>query len=96
MLKKLLNTKVKIETVAKKLSDDNLWISEYKFWNEVWASILIKDISSKRATYLFIVKWRRDFPRDFRVVVGNMIFKPTQSPILEAQEDIILFHAILN
>ncbi|MDR0678311.1 MAG: hypothetical protein LBF44_02115 [Holosporaceae bacterium] len=93
---KLFNTKVKIETLEKKLSKDNLWISEYKPWNEIWASISIKDISSRRVLYLFTIKWKRDFPREFRVVVRDRIFIPTQSPIFEPSRDLVLFHATIN
>ncbi|MDR0968398.1 MAG: hypothetical protein LBL99_02040 [Holosporaceae bacterium] len=93
MLKRLFNTKVRIESVEKKLSDENLWVSEYKLWNEVWASISIKDISARRTLYLFAIKWRRDFPREFRVVIKDRIFTPTQQPIIEPSQDLVLFHA---
>jgi hypothetical protein len=94
MLKRLFNTKVRIESLEKKLSDENLWISEYKLWNQVWASISIKDISTRRTLYLFAVRWRRDFPKEFRVVVKDKIFKPTQPPILDSERGLVLFHAI--
>ncbi|MDR2724449.1 MAG: hypothetical protein LBB25_04625 [Holosporaceae bacterium] len=96
MLKRLLNTRIKIEIVEKKLSDDNLWILEHKLWREVWASISLKDISSRRVLYLFTVKWKCDFPREFRVIVKDKIFTPTQFPIMEPSQDLILFHAIIN
>jgi hypothetical protein len=90
------NTKVKIETLTRKLSKDNLWVSEYKLWNEVWASIAIKDISSRRVLYFFTVKWGRDFPREFRVSAGDRIFTPTQLPVIDPSKDWVLFHATLN
>ncbi|MDR0677209.1 MAG: hypothetical protein LBF57_00845 [Holosporaceae bacterium] len=96
MMKKLFNTRVRIEALERKLSADNLWVSEYKLWSEVWAAISIKDISSKRVLYLFTLKWKEDFPRDFRVVIKDRIFIPTQSPIVEPENDLILFHAVLK
>ncbi|MDR1982795.1 MAG: hypothetical protein LBQ08_03300 [Holosporaceae bacterium] len=93
---RLFNTKIKIETLEKKLSQDNLWVSEYKFWNEVWASISIKDISSRRVLYLFTIKWKHDFPCEFRVSIKDKIFTPTQLPIVEPSQDLILFHATVN
>jgi hypothetical protein len=93
-MRKLFNTKVKIEEKKTKLSDDNLWISEYELWHELWSSIFIKDISSRRALYFFIVKWKRDFPRNFRVRIEDKIFTPTQVPIFNPSDDTTLFHAI--
>jgi hypothetical protein len=84
---------VKIETVEKKLSDDNLWTQEYKPWKEVWASISLKDISSRRVLYLFSIRWKQEFPRKFRAIVKDMVFTPTQFPIIEPSQDLILFHA---
>ena len=95
MLKRLFNTKVRIEAAEKKLSDDNLWISEYKLWKEVWASISIKDISSKRVLYLFTIKWKHDFPHEFRAIVNDRVFTPTQFPVIEPSQDLILFHAAM-
>jgi hypothetical protein len=95
MPKRLFNTKIKIESLEKKLSTENLWIYEYKFWNEVWASISIKDISAKRVLYLFAIKWKCDFPSEFRVVVKDRIFTPTQPPIIEPAQDLVLFHATM-
>ncbi|MDR3187464.1 MAG: hypothetical protein LBT63_03500 [Holosporaceae bacterium] len=96
MFKNLFDTKVKIEALEKKLSADNLWVSEYTLWKEVWASISIRDISARRALYLFRVKWLENFPRDFRVVVKDKTFTPTQFPIVEPANDLVLFHAVLN
>jgi hypothetical protein len=96
MLKRLFNTRVKIETVEKKLSVDNLWVSEYKLWKEVWDSISLKDISSRRVLYLFSIRWKQEFPREFRVVVKDIIFTPTQFPIIEPSQDLIMFHATVG
>ncbi|MDR1375202.1 MAG: hypothetical protein LBJ45_00095 [Holosporaceae bacterium] len=96
MFKNLFNTKVKIEALEKKLSADNLWVSEYRLWKEVWASISIRDISSRRVLYLFRVKWLKDFPRDFRVVLKDKTFIPTQAPIAEPANDLVLFHAVIS
>ncbi|MDR2781923.1 MAG: hypothetical protein LBB21_05745 [Holosporaceae bacterium] len=93
MLKKLFGTRVKIETLEKKLSGENLWISEFKPWREVWAAISVKDISARRTLYLFTVKWKGDFPREFRAVVNGKVFTPTQMPAIELSQDLILFHA---
>ncbi|MDR1551672.1 MAG: hypothetical protein LBS14_03280 [Holosporaceae bacterium] len=93
MPKRLFNTKIKIESFEKRLSLDNLWISEYNLWKEVWASVSIKDISAKRVLYLFAIKWRHDFPKEFRVVIKDRIFMPTQRPIVEPSQDLVLFHA---
>lgn len=93
--KRIFNTKIKLEKLNEKLSDDNRWTSEYENWNEVWASVSLKDISSKRALYLFVIKWRQDFPTKFRVKINEKIFMPTQSAIVDPANDTILFHAAL-
>ena len=41
--KQLFNTKIQIEKLHEKLSDDNRWFSEYISWKEMWASVLLKD-----------------------------------------------------
>ncbi|MCR5224459.1 MAG: hypothetical protein K6C34_00050 [Alphaproteobacteria bacterium] len=96
MFKHVFNTKVKIESLKKTLSENNVWISEYESWGEIWASVSVKYISSKGALYLFEVKWKKDFPHDFRVIMNDTIFIPTQSPIAEPSSDLILFHATIN
>ena len=93
--KQLFNTKIHREKLNEKLSDDNRWLSEYISWKEMWASVLLKDISSKRALYLFAIKWKQDFPQKFRVKINEKIFMPTQSAIVDPVNDTILFHAIL-
>jgi hypothetical protein len=82
--------------LERKLSAENLWISEYKPWGDVWASITIKDISAKRALYLFAIRWMCNFPREFRVVVGDKIFAPTQPPVFEPSQNLILFCAVAS
>jgi head-tail adaptor len=96
MKKRLFNTKIKVEKMEKKLSAENCWVSEYVFWKEVWASISIKDISSKRVLYLFVIKWREDFPNLFRIKINEKIFTPTQSAILDPSSDLVLFHAVVS
>ena len=96
MFKHAFNTKVKIEVLKKTLSADNVWISEYVPWGEAWASVSVKYISSKGALYLFEVKWKKDFPRAFRVIMNDKVFIPTQSSITEPSNDLILFHATIN
>jgi hypothetical protein len=96
MRKNLFATKVKIEAIEKKLSNDNLWASEYVYWNELWASIFLKDISAKRVLYFFTIKWRKDFPVNCRVVVNDKIFVPTQPPIMDPSNDVIMFHAVMK
>ncbi|MDR1235500.1 MAG: hypothetical protein LBJ96_00680 [Holosporaceae bacterium] len=93
MQNKLFTTRVKIEILEKKLSAENSWISEYKPWKEIWAAISLKNISRKGALYIFAVKWRGDFPREFRAIINDRIFMPTQTPASEISEDLILFHA---
>ena len=93
--KQLFNTKIQIEKQNEKLSDDNRWISEYVFWKEMWASISLKYISSKRTSYLFAIKWKQDFPQKFRVKINDKIFTPTQSAVVDPANDTILFHAVL-
>jgi head-tail adaptor len=95
MYKKLFSTKILIETKNTTLSPDNVWISEYTSWRELWASISIKYISSRSTLYLFAVRWKRDFPKNFRVRVNNQVFVPTQPPIQDLQTDFVLFHAKL-
>lgn len=93
MWNRLTSTKVKIEKLEKTLSEKNTWESKYIFWNEVWASIQLKDITVTKALYLFAIKWKGDFPRQFRVVVNNRIFMPTQTPSIDFRNDLIIFHA---
>ncbi len=93
--KQLFNTKIQIERLNEKLSDDNRWISEYIFWKEMWASVTLKYISSKRVLYLFAIKWKNDFPQKFRIKINEKIFTPTQSAIVDPSSDTILFHAAL-
>jgi hypothetical protein len=95
MFKKLFNTRVKVEALEKRLSDNNLWISEYKPWKEVWASITLKDISTRRTLYLFTMKWTTDFPKEFRVIIKDKVFLPIQFPVVEPTNNLVLFHATL-
>ena len=92
-MKKQFYNKVKIETEIKKLSSEGLWVTNYEFWKELWASIVIKEISSSRVVYLFQIKWRGEFPKNFRVIMEDRIFSPTQPPVTDVIGDSILFHA---
>jgi hypothetical protein len=94
MFKKTFDTKIKIEKLEEKLSEENCWISEYVFWKEVWASIFVKKTLSRHALHVFIIKWKHEFPQAFRVKIKNRIFIPVQDPIIDQSEDIIVFHAI--
>lgn len=96
MLKNLFNTKVKIELLEKKLSIDNQWIKVYTLWKEVWASIIVKDFSARGALYLFSIRYEKGFPVNFRVTVDDKVFTPTQSPIVEHLNGLVLFHARSN
>jgi hypothetical protein len=91
MWKKIFTSRVKIETLERKLSKENLWVSEYKPWKEVWAAISIKDISARRTLYMFAIKWRGDFPMEFRALLNGKVFIPTQKPAMD--KDVLLFHA---
>lgn len=93
--KRLFNTHIKIEKEVQELSDNNRWISHYILWKEMWASVMLKDISSRRVLYLFVVKWKDDFPQKFRVKINDKIFIPTQPAIADAADDSVIFHAIL-
>lgn len=94
---KLFNTKIRIEKLEKKLSNTNCWLSNYIFWKEVWASISIKDISSKRVLYLFTIRWHQEkFPLEFRIKINDTIFVPTQPPISDPAAGNIIFHAIIK
>ncbi|GHU12725.1 hypothetical protein FACS189449_06940 [Alphaproteobacteria bacterium] len=94
MKRKLFDRKVKIEIAERKLSKDNAWFSEYVHWNELWASISLKDISARRVLYFFTVKWRRNFPNNFRVLVDDKVFLPTQPPVVDPSNDCVVFHAV--
>lgn len=93
--KRLFNTRIKIEKEINELSEDNRWISKYVLWKEVWASVMLKDISSRRTLYLFVVKWKDDFPQKFRVNINDKMFIPTQPAVANPADDTILFHAFL-
>ena len=92
-MKKRFYNKVKIEKEVKKLSSEGLWVTNYEFWKEMWASIVIKEISTSKAVYLFQIKWRGEFPKNFRVMMNDEIFSPTQPPVTDIIGDTILFHA---
>lgn len=96
MKKTLFNTKVTVEKIEKKLSEENIWFSEYIFWKELWASVILKEISTKRTLYIFIIKWNQSFPSSFRIKINNKIFIPTQPPVVDVSRDEILFHATIN
>jgi hypothetical protein len=93
MRNRLFNTKVRIESKIMTLSPKHVWISEYVFWRELWASISLKCISSRSTLYIFAVRWKGDFPGSFRVKVNGQIFVPTQPAVLDPQTESILFHA---
>ncbi|MDR2681436.1 MAG: hypothetical protein LBB29_00070, partial [Holosporaceae bacterium] len=56
--------------------------------------ISIKYVAIKKVIYFFTIKWRRHFPNNFRIVVDDEIFVPTQPPIADPSNDYVMFHAI--
>ena len=94
--KNMFNTKIKIERLEKQLSENNCWTSSYISWKEVWAFMTIKNISSVKAVYLFIVRRKEGFPQNFRVKISDMTFTPTQIPVVDYRLDTIIFHATIN
>lgn len=90
----MLSTKIKIEKLEKKLSENNTWKSEFVFWNELWASIELGNIAITKTNYIFKVRWRGVFPENFRVVVNNVIFVPTQIVAVDIKNDLVIFHAV--
>ena len=92
-MKKRFYNKVRIEKEVKKLSPEGLWVTNYEFWKELWAAIAIKEISTSKVVYLFQIKWRGEFPKNFRIIMNDEIFSPTQLPVTDVTGDTILFHA---
>ncbi len=92
----MLHTKVIIEKLDKKLSENNTWKSEFIFWNELWASIELGNVAITKTNYIFKVRWRGEFPEKFRVVVNNVVFVPTQTVAVDIQNDMVIFHAVRN
>ena len=92
----MLHTKVIIEKLEKKLSENNTWKSEFIFWNELWASIELGNVAITKTNYIFKVRWRGEFPEKFRVVVNNVVFVPTQIVAVDIQNDMVIFHAVRN
>ena len=96
MKKRPLNTKIKIEKLEKQLDKNNCWVSEYTPWKEIWTSMSIKYISSTKIVYVFIVKWRRNFPQKFRVRLNDEIFTPMNKLAIDHSSNLIIFHATIN
>lgn len=94
MPKRLFNTKIKIEKLEKKLSENNTWKSEFLPWQELWASIQLENITMTKTNYIFRVKWRGEFPKKFRVIINDVIFLPTQMVAIDLKNDMVIFHAI--
>ncbi len=94
MPKRLFNTKIKIEKLEKKLSENNTWKSEFLPWQELWASIQLGNITITKTNYIFRVKWRGEFPKKFRVIINDVIFLPTQMVAIDLKNDMVIFHAI--
>ena len=90
----MLHTKVIIEKLEKKLSENNTWKSEFIFWNELWASIELGNVAITKTNYIFKVRWRGEFPEKFRVVVNDVVFVPTQTAAVDIQNDMVIFHAV--
>ncbi len=94
MAERLFDTKIKIEKLDKKLSENNTWKSEFLPWQELWASIQLGNIAITKTNYIFRVKWRGEFPKKFRVLVNNVKFLPTQMVAVDLKNDIVIFHAV--
>lgn len=94
MMERQFNTKIKIEKLEKRLSENNVWKSEFIPWQELWASIRLGNIAITKTNYIFRVKWRGDFPKKFRVVVNDVIFFPTQMVAIDLKNDEVIFHAV--
>lgn len=88
------NNRVKIEKLTKSLSVDNTWVSSYAKFADVWAAINVKELTAKKCLYLFTIQWRENFPNNFRVMINDSTFIPTQIPIVDFKNNVILFHAI--
>lgn len=93
MYSNLFNTKVRIEELKTTLSENNTWESKYVPWRDVWASIQLKSVGVTQSLYLFIVKWKGQFPKKFRVVFQDKIFTPTQESSFDYKNDLVIFHA---
>ena len=94
MMERQFNTKIKIEKLEKRLSENNVWKSEFIPWQELWASIQLGNIAITKTNYIFRVKWRGNFPKKFRVVVNDVIFFPTQMAAIDLKNDEVIFHAV--
>lgn len=94
MSERLFNTKIEIEKLERKLSENNTWKSEFLPWQELWASIQLGNIAITKTNYVFRVKWRGEFPKKFRVIVNGVIFFPTQMVAIDLKNDLIIFHAV--
>ena len=89
----LFSTKVRIEELQTTLSENNTWEENCVPWRDVWASIQLKSIGVTKSLYLFIVKWKGEFPKKFRVVFQDKIFIPTQEASFDYKNDLVIFHA---
>lgn len=94
MTERLFNTKIKIEKSERKLSENNTWKSEFTPWQELWASIQLGNIAITKTNYIFRVKWKGEFPKNFRVIVNDVIFLPTQTVAIDLKNDMVIFHAV--
>ena len=94
MSERLFNTKIKIEKLERKLSENNTWKTEFLPWQEMWASIRLGNIAITKTNYIFRVKWRGEFPKKFRVIVNGVIFFPTQMAAIDLKNDMVIFHAV--
>jgi len=94
MSERIFNTKIKIEKLEKKLSENNTWKTEFLPWQELWASIQLGNIAITKTNYIFRVKWKGEFPKKFRVVVNGVIFFPTQIAAIDLKNDVVIFHAV--
>ena len=89
-MKKTFNAKIKIE---EELTSENLWTLHYSAWKELWASASIKEISSAGAVYLFQIKWRGKFLKNFRIIFQNDVLIPIQPVLFDRANDDIFIRA---
>lgn len=90
---KFFYTKITIEIPEFKLTETNEWYKKYKIWKEIWAQVKLKNVSRAGGVYFFCIDNISDFPEDFRVVMNNKIFVPTQLPIEDNATNKLIFHA---
>lgn len=88
------DVRIAIQSIEKRLNENNVWQTKYNLWGSAWATMQMKNLASKEQKYLFIMQWMPNFPQNFQIICNDEIFKPTQAPMISRQHNMILFHAI--